>query len=350
MKKVLALVLAVMMMATVAFAASMDCDTVVNPGSGSSTDDAGWKPGKTINITALGISQVPGSPYKFADSGFVAGSSKLLKDINSSNYSITSIKYNDGKNMVSGITFNDAKDRVEIKLNKDYDLTKVKKLDVTFTLKGKKSGKSDRPADIDIHVTKDVNFGTRKILIDADNETDFVESWVEDVDDLYVYEVEDNGAAWGTLEFAASDDEAEVEVRVYDGDKLYLYNNMDANDDVLKAYADVDADISFLNFVGEPTFNATATVRFYKEEDWHIYGVKDGKLTNVNAKWDDDEGCFILKTRTLGSYVFSDKALSVAATTPGTNNPDTGANDVVGIAGALAAVALVSAAAVSLKK
>ena len=58
----------------------------------------------------------------------------------------------------------------------------------------------------------------------------------------------------------------------------------------------------------------------------------------------------VLKTRTLGSYVFSDKALSVAATTPGTNNPDTGANDVVGVATALAAVALVSAAAVSLKK
>ena len=123
---------------------------------------------------------------------------------------------------------------------------------------------------------------------------------------------------------------------------------MDADDDVLKAYADTDADLSFLNFVGSPTFNSTATVRFYKEEDSFVYGVKDGKLTNVNAKWDDDEGCFILKTRTLGSYVFSDKKLNVAATT--TTNPDTGANDVVGIASALAAVALVSAAAVSLKK
>ena len=78
--------------------------------------------------------------------------------------------------------------------------------------------------------------------------------------------------------------------------------------------------------------------------------MKDGKLVNVNAKWDDDEGCFILKTRTLGGYVFSDKKLNVAAADASTNNPDTGANDVVGIATALAAVALVSAAAVSLKK
>ena len=69
-------------------------------------------------------------------------------------------------------------------------------------------------------------------------------------------------------------------------------------------------------------------------------------------KWDEDEGAYVLKTRTLGKYVFSDKPLKVTATTdtPETNNPDTGANDVVGVATALAAVALVSAAAVSLKK
>ena len=46
----------------------------------------------------------------------------------------------------------------------------------------------------------------------------------------------------------------------------------------------------------------------------------------------------------------SDKKLSVSAPAAGSENPDTGANDVVGIATALAAVALVSAAAVSLKK
>ena len=76
--------------------------------------------------------------------------------------------------------------------------------------------------------------------------------------------------------------------------------------------------------------------------------------TAGKVKWDEDEGCYILKTRTLGNYVFSDVALPLDAVdnttdTPVTN-PDTGANDVVGIATALAAVALVSAAAVSLKK
>ena len=92
MKKVLALVLAVMMMATVAFAAdstgSMDDGTVVNPGSGSTTDGAGSVlPGKTIKITKTGIMSVPGSPYVDSNVDTAAGE-KLIKDINSSNYSI----------------------------------------------------------------------------------------------------------------------------------------------------------------------------------------------------------------------------------------------------------------------
>ena len=146
-----------------------------------------------------------------------------------------------------------------------------------------------------------------------------------------------------------------------------MYNYVDPLTDILKKYADVDADLTFLNFPGEPTFNATATVRFYKEEGTYIYQNKGGKLSAVtvdaasagsagqtagNVKWDDDEGCYVLRTRTLGKYVFSDKPLNVSAASDSaaTTNPDTGANDVVGIASALAAVALVSAAAVSLKK
>ena len=242
---------------------------------------------------------------------------------------------------------------------KDFTTTKGKKLDMTFTLKGKKVGKT-KPANIEVRVTRTINYflDEKTLIIDPDNE---LPKNLDFSDDTVIYKVKPEknaagttiGASYGTLEFTANgDDEVDVAVRVYDGDELYLYSEADADDDILKAYADADADITFLSFTGEPTFNSTATVRFYKDEDSYIYGIKDGKLTNVNAKWDDDEGCFILKARTLGSYVFSDKKLSVSSSTnsAASNNPDTGANDVVGIATALAAVALVSAAAVSLKK
>ena len=53
-----------------------------------------------------------------------------------------------------------------------------------------------------------------------------------------------------------------------------------------------------------------------------------------------------------GVVILSDKALTTAATagSGSTTNPGTGANDVVGVAAALAVVALVSGAAISLKK
>lgn len=382
MKKVLALVLAVMMLATVAFAAVKD--DVVNPGDGTTGTRNGFMPGEKIKITADGVIETVNAaisngtytddPYYY-DSGWRADpdNRKLIKDINSSNYSITSIKYDEGKNLVESVKFNDKEDRVEIKIKQDFDMTKGKTLKMNFDLKGKKVGKT-KPDTIHVVITKTINYGLNKNgkdgygvvnsgIVIVDDETVNLPSTpatagatslpVGGFEEEWVYKVQKDANSeydYGNMEFTTADDEVEVEVRVYKDDELYLYNDTDADSDILKAYADTDADLSFLTFKGAPTFNATATVRIYKEEDTFVYGVKDGKLTNINAKWDDDEGCFILKTRTLGGYVFSDKKLNVAAADASTNNPDTGANDVVGIATALAAVALVSAAAVSLKK
>ena len=358
MKKVLALVLAVMMLATVAMAAD-----ATNPGSGTTSTSSNVLPGGKIKIGQAGIiaNLEPGSPLTAAD----------IKAVNSTNYSITGIKYREGKNLVESITLNDTDDQVVIKLKQDYSMTTAKKLDLDLTLKGKKVGKNPRNKDIDITIdTKMVAYTLADgknnpgyIEIDANGDVNIVPATTVVNDSGTVYDFADAGAdefvwkvkktgttAYGDMEFTAADGDTDVSVRVYDGDKLYLYSDVDADTDVLKAYADADADITFLNFPGNPTFNSTATVYFYKEEGTYVYGVKDGKLVNVNAKWSDDESGFVLKTRTLGSYVFSDKKLSVSAPAAGSENPDTGANDVVGIATALAAVALVSAAAVSLKK
>ena len=375
MKKVLALVLAVMMLATVAFA-------VTDPGTDTVTYGKRERPGATIEINAAGIIKKAqdekdaggdGPVYKFVDSSYNStDTEEPIKDLNSTNYSITSIKYNDGKNLVDAVKFDDANDKVKVVLKQDYTNTKAKTLNMSFKLKGKKVGKSVKPADIEVVITRQVGYTLNDTAITVDSGSDDAalvsNFYTKDIigNKNVLFEVGGNG--YGTLEFTADDLDTEIEVRVYDGDKLYLYNDVDAKTDVLKKFADNDADITFLNFPGEPTFNATATVRFYKEEGTYIYAWKDGKLSAVtaataaagsagqiagNVKWDEDEGCYILKTRTLApTYVFSDKPLAVDTATDTTtpDNPDTGANDVVGIATALAAVALVSAAAVSLKK
>ncbi len=384
MKKVLALVLAVMMMATVAFA-----DVVVGPGYGDVSNGA--------------KNYVPGASIEINDSGIAPNfSGNLLKALNSSNYSITKVSWKEGRNLVESTKFDDANDKLVVKLKQDYTLTTAKSLYGEVNLKGKKVGKGDRPDDLVIMIGYTWNANTSTwdvapytvgyILADGKGSNPVIQitsnndailnangTSIESFDDRgpknapvtedaknYLWKVvEGGGEKQGVLEFTAADGDTDIEVRVYDGNKLYLYNDVAADTDILKKYADADADITFLNFPGSPTFDATATVRFYKEEGTYIYQNVEGNLTPItarnagaagqtagNVKWDEDEGAYVLKTRTLGKYVFSDKPLKVTATTdtPETNNPDTGANDVVGVATALAAVALVSAAAVSLKK
>ena len=88
------------------------------------------------------------------------------------------------------------------------------------------------------------------------------------------------------------------------------------------------------------------------KEGYTLYMINaDGSLKNLNAKIDDN-GVLRATAKVTGPVVLSDKALTAATTTtPGsTTNPGTGANDVVGVAAALAVVALVSGAAISLKK
>ena len=95
-------------------------------------------------------------------------------------------------------------------------------------------------------------------------------------------------------------------------------------------------------------------------------GVNAGKIYNVYAKGMDGKVAAIPAALNNGVLTFNVPALSTvivttdtmtvtttaATTTPGTTttNPGTGANDIVGVAAALAVVALVSGAAISLKK
>ena len=97
-------------------------------------------------------------------------------------------------------------------------------------------------------------------------------------------------------------------------------------------------------------------------------GVEAGKIYNVYAKGMDgkvaaipaalNNGVLKFNVPALSTVIVTSDTMTVTATsttttpgTPGTTtNPGTGANDVVGVAAALAVVALVSGAAISLKK
>ena len=108
--------------------------------------------------------------------------------------------------------------------------------------------------------------------------------------------------------------------------------------------------VEVLGNVVVPNKAIKITVDNQKEGYLYMVGA-DGKLTNLNAKFDDNK-VLTATAKVTGPVVYSNVALSaVNVTTTGTTtNPGTGANDVVGVAAALAVVALVSGAAISLKK
>lgn len=363
MKKVLALVLAVMMLCTMAFASSTGNPS--NP-SGEITDEdnsvrfgGSIAPGDSLYVYKGMAETVPGTDASSTNT--VPWNAQITSD----NYSITSQKWTKGKSLLVGLEFDDDLNQLVIKTKEDYELKQPQELNGKFTLKGKGKGGIGNTKPVNITVTIAVTVGNKKAAayLDVDNDRTITQGTIAD-NTVYKFQKIDTAkdglrdfidsstahatSEYGTVVLNTADDDTEVTFRGYKNEELFLYNKTSANEALLKKYADKDADITFLTFVANPTLTSTATIRFYKDEESHVYVLKDGKISS-EVKWDDEESCFLLKARTLGAYVFSDKALPIG-TTAADNNPDTGANDVVGIATALAAVALVSAAAVSLKK
>ena len=318
MKKVLALVLAVMMLTSLAFA------TVIVPGEKI-------KLGK--DATAWDI--------------------KPDKKVNSDNYSISKIDWEEGKKYIDSVSFDDDDNVLVIKVKQNYTLVADDDASFYGTVKIREKGKSVyHVAEIGTEADPyEVYYAEDDIEITSDRDTLF------DYAEGTLYTVTDpEDKAYGTFEYDfGSDEQYGVSVRVYEDEELFLEISEDADKDILKANADADADyIDFVEWVAHPTFTSNVTLEFYgAEEDDYIYEIKDGKLvTPSRLKWDDDAEVWTLTTRTLGAYVVSDVKLAkaVAEADADVSNPDTGANDVVGIAGALAVVAMISAAAVSLKK
>ena len=118
--------------------------------------------------------------------------------------------------------------------------------------------------------------------------------------------------------------------------------------------ADNDAEIVVENNTNL-SINKATVISFDKaKESYKLYSVNaDGTVSLVPTTWDATKGLLSAKVDTYGHLILVDGTLTATTVIePGTTttNPGTGANDVVGVAAALAVVALVSGAAISLKK
>ncbi len=123
----------------------------------------------------------------------------------------------------------------------------------------------------------------------------------------------EDGDSYGTLRADFVDSSyrsiAYFNVLVVDQSTLYLGHNNTPDLNLMKKYS--DADIRFITWSAAPTFDATGTLGIMMDSDEYIYGRKaDGSLYKLSGKYNSDTGAYEIKTKTLGSYVISNKALS----------------------------------------
>ena len=172
----------------------------------------------------------------------------------------------------------------------------------------------------------------------------------------------------GTATFNFNDD-AYFTVRMFGGDKVML--DFDRTYD--KAIADrYIEDLYFYNFRGElDEFSATGTLTIPVEQEMFMYQIVNGALKATDAVYSEENEAMELKTRTLGNYETpstdaSNNGGSTSQPAPGygenseTNdylsggsdkvNPETGADDLVGLMASLAVLSLVGGVALSRKR
>ena len=228
-----------------------------------------------------------------------------------------------------------------IEMNENYTITELKRLEGTITFEPKGINKENGLEDLEIVVADIVS----NHLVEVIGEEDADDVIYEDAENNTVYQCVEDEAGYvgfnsGKLLSVLCDLESE--------EKVFAYNN----EEMIEALAEKfpEADIECYNFGAARTLQneAKLTLQADYADQYYVYTYNKGVLEAQDYTWNDVDGVYEWNTKTLGAYVISD--VELVAAEEETKNPDTGANDVVGAAAALAVVALVAGAAVSMKK
>ena len=214
---------------------------------------------------------------------------------------------------------------------------------VTFTLpEGAETKYQDLAGEVSIYKnSSDLKEDSGKvgITLKFGAEYGYTQNYLQDVEDdmtkaqvvIFKDKATDDGLEGEeTLTFG----DFEFEVDVTGQGKLNLKNNTDFNKEFAAMYD--YANIDFITFEKEPTFNKNGIVYLYADEDAYVYEVTaDGAKEIKGLKWDEDYEAWSFKTRTLKSYAISDVELTEKTVTEdkddassttdgGKENPDTG--------------------------
>lgn len=353
MKKVLALVLAVVLafgMSSVAFAAVV--------GVLDTTAVYTWRDYEDLYYNTTADAVAPGSTTKYKaaviidnlDGSYTVDPSYTAPNSGYASFEDCTIKvvWTKGGDAVDYFRLKDAKRDdgkgvnkpayLELKLKENYTLVDAKDLAATITRYHTDPVSKAKTTDIfkftaaisNASITEVATYATAK---------EAKENGYFTVDDNTVYIAEDKA---GYVAFGDEKRLIQVVAKASKKQKMFLYFNEDIIAEVSEKYEDLDAQIAYYNLPAKPEFSkATVTIDCDFVGKPYLYEYNNGKLTKIDAKWDNANGTYTFDTKVLTSYVVSDKEL-VTGTDDGTvpTNPDTGANDFVGLAVALAVVSV----------
>ena len=366
MKKVLALVLAVIMVCTMAFAITVNTNGN-DPYTSAPGTYSQLVPGTVLYFTVTDLAGTPGW-YKDSNNNFVPENNKV------------GITYGKGADLVKSagwvqvaadktnpdswqyqITMKDSETATYDGKAYDFSITKVTfkatgKLEQTYVF----DGKGTNPAKYEM----DYGLTTGELLLDDTTKptviTGFNAKFSVGVLTTLVANTDAEGKpvtenTW-VLQDAAS--KYGVAFKATAGTKVlrknYTGSFMTSAWETKYGY---DSTLNLAQAVNDTNLVGTATITDWSNK-YNIYIVSiDGSVAKAAVTVND--GVATAKVPAYSAVVLYNGALknvsSISGTTTGstgtsTTNPGTGANDVVGVAAALAVVALVSGAAISLKK
>lgn len=213
----------------------------------------------------------------------------------------------------------------------------------------------------------------------ANNDWEYVDfDWTNDASKATLWKVKKGENGTAVFDFA---DKAFFTVKMYSGESMYL-DLSTAYDKAIAGEMDAEAD-SFYKFDNDnANFSRTGELIIVTNDSSLVpYEIdEDGNFVEVDAKYVEDYAIahtnkkvdgFVFNTKTLGNYVLSTEELGQeekpvdetpvveepTTETPATDNttsakpnPDTGAEDFVGLAVSLAVVSVAAAGALALKK
>ncbi len=280
----------------------------------------------------------------------------LEEDMDASDLKVTN-KLTSGKDAVASVTVgrnDNGKDALTLKLKETYG-TQAVNIAGDIQLRNKNSNSVVKTYSFDFVAQ------WKKATIDADAELEIV---LDNEAPVYAFHSSNKNVT-----FSFADVDAYFAVRLEDQAPVNMHYTTKAIKSIVQA--NEDADLYFLQFSGNPTFDFNGTFTYNvidNDKDWYLYEVNsEGKLVKTKAEYNKEEGTLTLKTKTLSSYVISDKELKTVAASNNNNNsnsnsssgsssgnktenPATGSVDFVNVAVALAVVSLAAAGAVAMKK